>query len=276
MSVQASIMLMVDVESALLANTLEGYTYLFDNLGYQGSTGQGTGQLVTGAEGEYWIDGTQADEIVLNWLTVGVASLPLTLPRDFQSVRSRDSEEKTFKQLKTLHQELTEKGAKKPKGDDPLKTVRSRVEEIQQNKGILSVDEVPGKAGAHFGNKMLDVTGNLATDTETRMSGLSFPIPEIVGMRGPAVDENVIHVADMNYPANDPKSMGWYWCGTVSTGKPGVYEYTMDVNLYKPVLIEPNKVDYQPVTMEFKSAFNIANAPMVNGFTKRGIAPLPI
>ena len=85
MSQQLGIILLIDVVAAIEANTLEGNTYLFDNMKLQGSEGLGTGKLISAINGTSYCDGSQANEQVLNWLPYGVGSLPPTLPKSFLS-----------------------------------------------------------------------------------------------------------------------------------------------------------------------------------------------
>ena len=86
MTQQHGIVLIVDVEAALQTGTLEGCSYFFDNAGPFGSTGLGTGNLVSALHGTYWSDGTQASQPILNFLVTGITSLPITLPRNYAAI----------------------------------------------------------------------------------------------------------------------------------------------------------------------------------------------
>ena len=81
MSQQLGILLMIDSAAAIEAGTLDGNIYLIDNAKWVGSTGEGTGHLVTAINGAR-VAG-QVDVPVLNWLPYGVASPPPTLPQTF-------------------------------------------------------------------------------------------------------------------------------------------------------------------------------------------------
>jgi hypothetical protein len=60
---QLSVVTLIDVEAAMKANSLSGNIYLIDNNEWNGSSGEGTENLVTA------ITGTQ----IINWLVMGVA-----------------------------------------------------------------------------------------------------------------------------------------------------------------------------------------------------------
>jgi hypothetical protein len=86
MTQQLAIIVLVDVGTALTSKTLDGNTYLFDNMQFHGSTGEGTGELVTAINGSYWQDGSQGTEEVLNWLPYSLGSIPPTLPRGYHAI----------------------------------------------------------------------------------------------------------------------------------------------------------------------------------------------
>lgn len=62
MNNQLAIVVMIDVEAALRAGSLQGNTYLVDNNRVNGSSGQGSGQLTTQVVGNQ----------ILNWLASGI------------------------------------------------------------------------------------------------------------------------------------------------------------------------------------------------------------
>jgi hypothetical protein len=62
MNSQLAIIVLIDVEAALAANSLQGHAYLVDDNRHMGSTGQGTGNLTT------VVVGCQ----IVNWLIAGI------------------------------------------------------------------------------------------------------------------------------------------------------------------------------------------------------------
>ncbi len=102
MSQQLGIIIMVDVEAAINADTLKANTYMFDNMKLQGSEGQGTDALISAINGSYWVDGSQANEQVLNWLPYGVGSLPPTIPKSFLIDKAKNSDLKVLADLDEL------------------------------------------------------------------------------------------------------------------------------------------------------------------------------
>lgn len=81
MSRQITIMVMIDSEAAIAEGTLENNIYLIDSERQDGSTGEGTQYLTTAVGNGFYRDGSQAEEVVLNWCVTYIASAPPTLPR---------------------------------------------------------------------------------------------------------------------------------------------------------------------------------------------------
>jgi hypothetical protein len=274
MSQQLGIILMVDVEAAIKADTLEGNTYLFDNMKLQGSEGLGTGKLVSAINGSSYCDGSQANEQVLNWLPYGVGSLPPTLPKSFLADKSKNSDLKAIDDLKALAEriETTE--------SDQFTDIASVVEEL---KKISSSVGLKTKVQSRFqntsldlgssGQKIMDVTGELISESEDKIPQINSLNPIITGISGEAVDKNIIYPAAYGSP--DMVTDGWYWAASVDTSKPGTYAYTMDVQLYKLSWSE-GQWTWVPVHMMCEAYLKISNDPKKNGFTNAGVGLLPI
>lgn len=81
MSQQLGIVVLVDAAAAIQAKDLRGRAYFFDNGRWAGSTGQGTGHLVSAIEGTRTT--SQLDVQVVNWLPLVIGGPPPTLPRTF-------------------------------------------------------------------------------------------------------------------------------------------------------------------------------------------------
>lgn len=92
MAQQASIVVLIDVDAAVKEQTLLDNAYLVDNTGRPGAPGEGTEHLTTEVEGSYWMDGSQAQEQILNWVTYALGSLPPTLPRNYRADQVRRQE----------------------------------------------------------------------------------------------------------------------------------------------------------------------------------------
>lgn len=274
MSQQLEIIVMIDIEAAIKANTLEGNTYLFDNMKLQGSEGQGTDNLVTAINGTHYFDGSQADEQVLNWLPYGIGSLPPTLPKTFHADKSRNSDLKGLAELKGLADgiEQTEK-AKFTKIEDLIKELKR----ISKNTGVKTKVKNKRKdvrrdvGGA--GLKIMDVTGEFISKSEETIPEVSHLPPIITDITGEAVDKEIIYQAE--YKSPDLRTEGWYWSASVDTYKPGIYAYTMHIQLYKLSFMD-GEWTWVPVNMTFQSRINVTSYPKKNGFTHGGVGMLPI
>ncbi|MFI0239857.1 hypothetical protein [Streptomyces sp. NPDC016845] len=260
MAQQLAIIVLVDIGNALEANTLQGNTYLFDNMKLHGSEGQGTGDLVTAIHGAYWRDGSQATEQVLNWLPYSLGSIPPTVPRGYEANRARQSDAQALEEL----DEITAKpGAL---SSDPAadlrkirQTVGTRVKTTRRTKGRLS------------NQKVLDVTGEVVTDATA--GAYSYPGPVITDIYGQAVDEKIMYPAEYGSP--DLVTDGWYWSATVDSSRPGTYSYMMRIQLHKLVLRGSESL-WEPVNLTCESKLKVTSEPKINGFTGAGLGLLPI
>lgn len=89
MSKQITILVMIDVEAALAEGTLENNIYMMDSERLNGSTGEGTSRLTTAISNGIMADGSQAEDVVLNWSVGYLPAPPPTLPRFYASYRRK-------------------------------------------------------------------------------------------------------------------------------------------------------------------------------------------
>jgi hypothetical protein len=257
---QLAVIVLVDVGNALESRTLDGNTYLFDNMKLHGSEGQGTGELVTAIHGSYWRDGSQASEQVLNWLPYSLGSIPPTVPRGYQTERSRQSDQDALDELSDLAGKAAGNGDTAAELARIQKAVGTRVKTTRRTKGRLS------------GQKVIDVTGKVVTD-EAAAATVSYPGPVITDIYGEAVDEKIIYPAEYGSP--DLVTDGWYWSATIDTSRPGTYAYTMRIQLHKLVQ-QAGEWLWEPVNLTCESKLRITSEPRRNAFTKAGMGRLPI
>lgn len=264
MSQQIGIVAVVDIKAALKANKLDGNIYMLDNLRTEGSEGEGTGDLITAANGCYWYDGSQANEVVFNWLISGIGSLPQTLPKQYQKIRTKLQNKKALKSLNIIKNKENVANLKEKETLEKLKNMDISASKIQD----------------HFGNSQdygvgaLTITGNHYVKGKSE-EPISYLDPIITDITGEAVDKGVIYPAQYGSPVSVKD--GWYWSATTDTSKVGVYSYTLHITLYKPKYNEETAIlEWQPVEMTYESKIKVTNTPKVNGFTNGGMAELPI
>ncbi|MGR9051202.1 MAG: hypothetical protein ACU84J_00995 [Gammaproteobacteria bacterium] len=274
MSQQLGIILMIDVDAAVQANTLEGNTYLFDNMKLQGSEGEGTGRLVSAINGSHFCDGSQANEQVLNWLPYGIGSLPPTIPKSFLADKSKNSDLKALEEFQNLAERIEKTDKASFKG---LEDVINEIKRISKNTGVKTKvknkrKDVKRDLG-NVGQKVMDVTGALVNEAPGKIPEINSLNPIITDITGEAVDKKIIYPAAYGSP--DMVTDGWYWAASVDTSKPGTYAYTMHIQLYKLDMID-GEFTWVPVDMTCDAYIKISNDPKVNGFTGAGLGMLPI
>ncbi len=261
MAQQFGIVVIIDVDAALRAGSLDGCAYFFDNAGPFGTTGQGTDKLVTAIHGTHWLDGSQASEQVLNFVATGITSLPLTLPRDYGHHQARQHEREALARIRTL---VSEAGVTNADIRKSLSGIR-----MPQFSSI-------SRFGHHLKRVLLDNFGRpVPAGAKLDSSTVAQLPPVITGISGEAVDKGIIYPAQYGSP--DLVNGGWYWSATVATATPKVWSYTLHIVLYRFVNDPANQDPrWEPVPMTCEGRLNVSNKPMRNGFTGGGTGFLPV
>lgn len=259
MGQQLAIIVLVDVAAATTTGTLTGNTYLFDNMRLQGSEGEGTGELVTAINGTHWLDGSQADEQVLNWRPYSLGATPPTVPRNYRAHRARAVEQDTLAALRSL-------AASPP----PETSTQAELSTIRSGLGTPARHR---RRGLGTG-VALDVTGDPVSTAPLGTPVAHDPPPlQITNIFGEAVDNQIIFPAQHSSP--DLVTDGWYWSATVDSSRAGVFAYTMEFELHRQVE-EAGDWVWEPVRLAYQSRLRISSTPKRNAFTAAGISLLPI
>ncbi|HEY5508056.1 MAG TPA: hypothetical protein VIK29_05230 [Paludibacter sp.] len=257
MSQEITIIVLVDIQAAIKTKSLEGNIYLMDNLRTDGSTGEGTGKLITAIDGSYWCDGSQSCDIVMNWLISGIGSLPVTLPHNYYHTRSKHIEDEWIQSIKNAH--LGRNTAKKETNFDT--TI------IEKIGAYSKLRTTPNKV-IDIEIKSLNIFGEHFDSSQNKSSLNPLP-PQISNITGCAVDDKVLFPAQYGTPV--PIKDGWYWSATVDTSKTGLHNYTLHITLYDFV----NEV-WTPVELTYDAQINVSNNPVRNGFTNAGLGLIPL
>jgi hypothetical protein len=249
MSQQLAIIVLVDVAAALEGRSLQGHTYLFDNMRLQGSEGEGTGDLLTAINGAHWSDGSQADEKVLNWLAYSMGSIPPTVPRNYHADRTRASDQQALDALAELAR----------LGGAPNPNVAVELTRIQRMLGTRTRVKSARRAGhVEAAHKVMDIAGEVVfRDSGEPIPALNNPTPLITDITGEAVDAKIIYPA--RYGSPDLVTDGWYWSASVDTSRPGTYTYTMEIHLHE--LVWSDGWVWEPVRLSFDSRIRVTNQP---------------
>lgn len=234
MSKQVTIGVVIDVYAALQEGRLMKDLYMIDSESLYGSRGEGSGRLVTHIENGYLIDGSQSEAVILNWCLTGVENLPSSLPRYFVL---RNSGKKCIDAISTA---------------------------LDGKESTKNISELFSKA--MFPNKIIanSVLGRVNDD-----DNVSKFYVNLVDITGEAVEKGIIYPARYGTPV--PVGEGWYWSASVNTSAPGIYAYTMHIDLYRH-----GGKEEKPIRMCHEAFIEIADTPQRNGFTDAGMGILPL
>jgi hypothetical protein len=241
MSQQLGIVVMIDTAAAIEAGSLDGNIYLIDNAKWAGSTGEGTGHLVTAVDGS-WIFG-QADTLILNWLPLGIDSPPPTLPQTFflpESARKNLSQRAQPAQHRSLAEERAAPASAAALAEPAPKPLRSP-------------------------RKILNILGREVDQANAADARIYYPNPVISNIAGEAVDLRVIYPAQYGSP--DLFTVGLYWSATVDTNKAGHFAYTLYITLFYAER-RGDKMTERSVTLSYVAYINVTNKVTTNGFCK--------
>ncbi|QIG95539.1 hypothetical protein [Bradyrhizobium sp. 6(2017)] len=243
---QISIVTIIDIETALKQGTLDGNAYVIDNTG---SFASRTDPRVTNVPGVYNADGSQAMEAVLNWITLGVAQLPTTLPRSYpHRFNTANTAQRLLGVLRTAHTpESISKVLADPEGGIRIpKPLRVR------DRGAVQT----------YDAALLNAAGEML-EPDDSAAAASVP-PVVTRISGSAVEHGVLYPA--LYGSPDPLTDGWYWSATIDTAKVGRHEYSIEVALYHPVQ-ENGDLVWEPRVFTLACGIQVGTAPSINGFT---------
>lgn len=257
-------MCLVDVQAAIEENSLEGNLYLLDNLGRDGSQNECTPELVVAANGTHWSDGSQANEVLINWLCNGIGSLPIAVSRAWHLVHTKSADKNAINRLRAVH---------RTRDNESHEDYKARVGEILDDAGhSVHIRNHEGQL-VESGTKLLNIFGEPFNPHADGWDTISHMTPYLENITGEAVDKGVMFPTQEGTPIHIKD--GWYWCATIDTRVPGLYEYEMHFILHKLDKHEGLSF-WEPMAFKVKSSIRVASLPKVNGFTHAGIGIIPL
>lgn len=259
---QISIVVVVDVVATLKEKSIVNNAYLIDNTQDFSCKNVSNESMATQVPGVCNPNGSQAAEAVLNWITMSIAALPTTLPRNYAYRNfAKESDAQPVHAMKSTR---TENKVRKSSGkhDAPLDTPPTVF--FEQTDGSTQTMDIP----------LLDMMGKAVRDFDIEAAAY-IPL-QVNAIYGPAVKDGVMFPA--LYGSPDLKSQGWYWSASVDTSKEGQHTYYMDVVLHRPIADESkNSVVLAPEIFTITGQINVTQSMGVNGFTAHiGPALLPL
>ncbi|MDB5655653.1 MAG: hypothetical protein JWQ94_3266 [Tardiphaga sp.] len=245
MSQQLGIILMIDSAAAFAAGTLDGNIYLIDNAKWAGSSGEGTGLLVTAVDGTRVM--SQVDAQVLNWLPYGINGPPPTLPQTFFLA------DEARRALSLRQRPAEARLAKTAEPADATPPVAAEATPL--------LPRLPRKIVDILGREIGEVSRSLAKGAPGKQ--VHYPNPVISNIAGQAVDLRVIYPAQYGSP--DLFSDGLYWSATVDTNKIGRFAYTMYITLFRSESTG-GEWNVDAVTLPYVAYVDVTSELSNNGF----------
>lgn len=260
MGQQLAIIALIDIAGAVEANDLRGHLWLVDNGGWDGSTGEGTSNLVTA------LDVTDAADVgapVLNWLPMGIGTIPITVP---QTLFLYEDDRRALSQppLPAKHSQRFPVRIRNILGDEvnikqpehlPRSTVPTDPAMLFSGQGILD----PGTARFRR-------TGKSRVMQEGDQDVVYYPDPAIQRIGGEAVEQRVIFPAQYGSP--ELFSDGLYWSASVNPATLGVFRYTLWITLYYSRRDGEGRVTDHSVTLPHDAWISISTGALRSGFSE--------
>lgn len=260
MGQQLAIIVLIDIAGAVEANDLHGHLWFVDNGGWDGSTGEGTSNLVTGLD---VTDAAGAGVPVLNWLPMGIGTVPVTVP---QTLFLYDDDRRALAQspLPAKHPQRFPVRIRNILGDEvnikhpahlPHGKVTIDPAMLFSGQGIFD----PGTARFHR-------TGKSRVAQPGDQEVVYYPDPMIQRIGGEAVEKQVIFPAQYGSP--EFFSDGLYWSASVNPATLGVFHYTMWITLNYSRRDSEGRVTDHSVTLPHDAWIKISTGALRSGFSE--------
>jgi hypothetical protein len=264
MSQEITIMCLIDVQAAVEENSLEGNLYFIDNLGRDGSQNECSADLIVAANGTHWADGSQANEVLINWLCNGIGSLPIALSRVWHQVHSKKIDQSAIDRLNNIHKDFS---------DGDKEVYKSKIGDLLSEVGHSSMVRHHEGHLVNTAAKLQNVYGELFNPHADGWDTISHMTPFIADVTGEAVDKGVMFPTQEGTPIHVKD--GWYWCATINTKSPGVYDYDLHFVLHK-LAMHDGQAFWEPITFSVRSKIQVTSQAKINGFSGAAIEFLPL
>lgn len=225
MGQQLGIVVVIDIPAAIEHETLEGNVWLCDNGGWDGSTGEGSPELVSALD--VTDAGLDPGPPVLNWIPIGIGTVPISVPQTF-FLHADDRRALRQQPLPVLHQGIFPVRIRNLVGDEVnIKHPAHLAADPPpaDHSMPLSAEGLLDPGRAHFRR-----TGTSRVARADDQDLIYYPDPAILRIHGEALDAGVIFPAQYGSP--EVFSRGLYWSASVDPARLGLYRYTMEIALY--------------------------------------------
>lgn len=255
MGQQLGIVAVIDIAAAVESNSLQNHIWLVDNGGWEGSKGEGTGNLTSAID---VTDAAQAGPPTLNWLPIGIGTLPVTVPQTF-FLYDDDRAVLAQSPLPAKHPQRFPVRIRNVLGDE--------VNIKRQERPPTAADAATAYSGQGFHDPgrarfMRGAVSRVAQEDDQDV--IYYPDPAIYRIGGEAVEQGVIFPAQYGSP--ELFSDGLYWSATVDPNSLGAFRYTMWVTLYYSRRDKNGVVSDHSVTLPHDAWLSISKGGVRSGF----------
>ncbi|MBB4100417.1 hypothetical protein [Sphingomonas kyeonggiensis] len=259
MGQQLGIVVLIDIPAAVESNSLAGNIWLVDNGGWDGSTGEGSPDLVCAID----VTDAQLDpgNAVLNWIPIGIGTIPINIPQTF-FLYDDDRRALAQRPLPALHQGIFPVRIRNLVGDEVnIKHPGHLLKEAPRAdpQMLLSAQGFVDPGTARFKR-----TGESRVAQPGDQDLVYYPDPAILRIHGEALDAGVIYPAQYGSP--EMFSRGLYWSASVNPNLLGLYRYTIEIALYYSRRDADGRVVDDWVILSHDAWIKISTGAPRNGF----------
>lgn len=265
MGQQLGIVAVIDIAAAVEANSLQNHIWLVDNGGWEGSTGEGAGTLASAID---VTDAAQAGPPTLNWLPIGVGTLPITVPQTF-FLYEDDRATLTHAPLPAKHPQRFPVRIRNVLGDEVNIKHAERSPTGAEAATALSGKNIHDPGRARF---LRGAVSRVAQADDQDV--IYYPDPAIYRIGGEAVEQGVIFPAQYGSP--ELFSDGLYWSATVNPNIQGAFRYTMWITLFYSRRDKHGVVTDHSVTLPHDAWLAISKGGVRSGFLDDTLAIIPV
>lgn len=229
---QASILLVVDVNAVLRGGDINDHSYLVDNITALPGEPRDPRSKLTRVRASVDVCGTPREEAVLNWIVLNVSGKSSSLPRNYGAIHSRNSINRSGNNI---------------------------------NRPIFDAEGQPINIPVESPETGHNGLASTVRENDQNEAAAYVPV-EVCDIGGPAVCEHTMYPGLYGSPPIVGAS-GWYWSASVDMRKAGVFDYYLEAVLYRPARKE-TEWSLKPEKHRINARLEVMPILSFNGFSR--------